>query len=97
MKPLLASGSPMRSLMMPMTISSDTSAPDSITAFALSPIGVRDATAARSMSPVDSCGTPRLRTRRVRLRALARARRSEQNQPHRFRPFNLALRISPSY
>ena len=54
MKPCLASGSSMRSLMMPTTISSETSAPDSITALALRPIGVPAATAARSMSPVES-------------------------------------------
>ncbi len=40
--------------MMPTTISSETSAPDSITALALSPIGVSALTAARSMSPVES-------------------------------------------
>ena len=97
MKPFLASGSPMRSAMMPTTISSETSAPDSITAFALRPIGVPAATAARSMSPVESCGMPYFCTSRVGLRALAGARRPEQNQPHRFLPFSLALRISPSY
>ncbi len=44
--------------MMPMTISSETRPPDSMTALALRPTGVPAATAARSMSPVESCGIP---------------------------------------
>mmetsp|Transcript_22516 Transcript_22516/g.51881 ORF Transcript_22516/g.51881 Transcript_22516/m.51881 type:complete len:204 (+) Transcript_22516:678-1289(+) len=51
-KPLLHSGAPMLSLMMPITISSETSPPASITAFAFCPISVPAATAARSRSPV---------------------------------------------
>src|SRR5882672_9670126 len=41
-------------------ISSDTSAPVSITRFAASPSGVPALTAARSMSPVEICGMPNL-------------------------------------
>ncbi len=39
-------------------MSSDTSAPLSITFFAASPSGVPALTAARSMSPVEICGMP---------------------------------------
>jgi hypothetical protein len=50
---------------MPMTISSETSPPASITALALMPTGVPAATAARSMSPVESCGMPCFATMRA--------------------------------
>ena len=39
-------------------MSSLTSAPESITFFAARPSGVPALTAARSMSPVDTCGMP---------------------------------------
>ena len=87
----------MRSSMMPTTMSSETRAPDSITALALRPIGVAAATAARSMSPVESCGMPYFSTSRVRLRPFAGAGRPEQDQPHLFLPLNFDLRIRPSY
>ena len=58
----------------------------SMIALALSPIGVPAATAARSMSPVESCGMPYFFDETCRLRSLARPRRSEQNQPHRLLP-----------
>ena len=58
MKPFFASGSAIRSAMIPMTISSETRPPASITALAFSPTGVPAATAARSMSPVDSWTMP---------------------------------------
>ena len=45
---------------------------DSMIALAWRPTGVPAATAARSMSPVESCGMPCCSTRRCRLRALAR-------------------------
>src|SRR3546814_20531137 len=51
--------------MMPDTISSDTSWPASITALALSPTGVPDLTAARNMSPVESCTMPRVSSSRL--------------------------------
>mmetsp|Transcript_5933 Transcript_5933/g.25231 ORF Transcript_5933/g.25231 Transcript_5933/m.25231 type:complete len:204 (+) Transcript_5933:183-794(+) len=60
MNPEAQSGSLMRSAMMPHTMSSVTSAPASIAALACLPTGVPAATAARSMSPVDSCGVPSL-------------------------------------
>ena len=47
---------------MPITISSETSSPDSMTAFAFSPTGVPAFTAARSMSPVETWGIPRSST-----------------------------------
>ena len=56
MKPDVQSGSLIRSAMMPHTMSSVTSAPASIAALACLPTAVPAATAARSMSPVDSCG-----------------------------------------
>src|SRR5215210_3043731 len=65
MKPFLASGSSIRSATMPITISSETSPPLSITALARCPIGVPAATAARSMSPVESCGIPNRSTMRT--------------------------------
>mmetsp|Transcript_14436 Transcript_14436/g.60227 ORF Transcript_14436/g.60227 Transcript_14436/m.60227 type:complete len:208 (+) Transcript_14436:237-860(+) len=58
MKPPWQSDSVMRSRMIPTTISSLTRPPDSITAFAFRPTSVPAETAARSMSPVESCGTP---------------------------------------
>ena len=57
-KPLAQSGWAMRSLTRPMMMSSDTSAPESITFLAARPSGVPAFTAARSMSPVDTCGMP---------------------------------------
>jgi hypothetical protein len=54
MNPWTQSSSLMRSAMMPTTISSVTSAPESIAALARMPTSVFAATAARSMSPVDS-------------------------------------------
>ena len=54
MKPASQSFSLMRSAMMPTTISSVTSAPESIAALAFLPTSVPAATAARSMSPVES-------------------------------------------
>src|SRR5690242_15462986 len=50
--------------MIAETISSDTSSPASITALALSPTSVPALTAARSMSPVESCAMPRSATSR---------------------------------
>ena len=41
-----------------MMMSSETSCPDSITAFASRPIGEPAATSARSMSPVEICAMP---------------------------------------
>src|SRR4051812_14331558 len=57
MKPDFASGSLMRSSSMPSTMSSETSLPASMTAFAWRPSGVPALTAARSRSPVEMCGT----------------------------------------
>mmetsp|Transcript_28219 Transcript_28219/g.62996 ORF Transcript_28219/g.62996 Transcript_28219/m.62996 type:complete len:221 (+) Transcript_28219:481-1143(+) len=54
--PFLQSASWMRSLMMPTTTSSPTSLPAFMSALALSPMAVLAPTAARSMSPVESCG-----------------------------------------
>src|SRR3989344_9222346 len=64
MMPVSGDSSSSASPMIPETISSETSSPASITALALSPIGVPALTAARSMSPVDSCFMPRSSTRR---------------------------------
>ena len=61
------------------------------------PTGVPAATAARSMSPVESCDDAVLLDEPLRLRALARARRPEQNQPHRVFPLSLAFLTRPSY
>ncbi len=58
MKPFLQSGSVMRPAITPTTRSSETSPPASITSFACLPTSVPAATAARSMSPVLSCGMP---------------------------------------
>jgi hypothetical protein len=41
-----------------MMMSSETSAPLSITCFAATPSGVPDLIAARNMSPVEICGMP---------------------------------------
>ena len=57
------SGSEMRSAMMPMTISSLTRPPSAMIFFALRPTGVPALTAARSMSPVESCGSAELARR----------------------------------
>ncbi len=46
-------------------MSSETSAPLSITCFAASPSGVPALTAARSMSPVEICGMPYARVMNV--------------------------------
>ena len=62
MKPSTQSFSLMRSAMMPTTISSVTKAPESIAALAFFPTSVPAATAARSMSPVESCGMLSLST-----------------------------------
>src|SRR5215471_14221616 len=56
--PLAQSGALSRSLTRPTMMSSDTSAPLSITFLAASPSGVPAFTAARSMSPVEICGMP---------------------------------------
>ncbi len=63
-KPRAASGSLSRSRMMPITISSSTSAPASMAALARSPSAVPRATAERSRSPVEICGTPKRVTSR---------------------------------
>mmetsp|Transcript_6531 Transcript_6531/g.20579 ORF Transcript_6531/g.20579 Transcript_6531/m.20579 type:complete len:237 (-) Transcript_6531:88-798(-) len=62
MNPWPQSASAMRSLMMPTTMSSPTRPPLSMTLLALLPTSVPAATAARSMSPVLSCGAPSLST-----------------------------------
>ena len=54
-------------------------------------------TAARSMSPVESCGRPRCLRQDLCLRALAGARRSEQNQIQRRAPRSFAFLMRPSY
>ena len=58
MKPFAASGCSTRWPSMRMMMSSDTSCPASITAFASRPIGEPAATSARSMSPVEICAMP---------------------------------------
>mmetsp|Transcript_14054 Transcript_14054/g.46875 ORF Transcript_14054/g.46875 Transcript_14054/m.46875 type:complete len:206 (+) Transcript_14054:357-974(+) len=58
MKPFAQSAARMRSSMMPITSASETSSPRFITLSASTPTGVPSATAARSMSPVESCGVP---------------------------------------
>ena len=83
--------------MMPTTISSETSAPDSITALALRPIGVP---AFDGGAQHVACGELRdavLLDQPRRLRAFAGAGRPEQYQPHLFLPLNFALRIRLSY
>mmetsp|Transcript_14053 Transcript_14053/g.46870 ORF Transcript_14053/g.46870 Transcript_14053/m.46870 type:complete len:235 (+) Transcript_14053:201-905(+) len=60
--PCSQSDSVMRSLMMPTTMSSETSPPACMIAAACLPTSVPAATAARSMSPVESCGAPNLAT-----------------------------------
>src|SRR5882672_4184727 len=64
-QPRLQSGCFSRSLTRPMMMSSDTSAPASITFFAARPSGVPAFTAARSMSPVEICGMPKCLVRYV--------------------------------
>ena len=64
MKPRAASGRLKRSRIRPSTMSSETSWPASITALALRPSSVPRATASRSRSPEDTCGTPYLACRR---------------------------------
>ena len=86
MKPFRASGSPMRSAMMPTTISSETSAPDSMTAFALSPIGVSACHRRAQHVPGRKLGNAILLHQSRRLCALPRAWRPEQYQPHRLPP-----------
>src|SRR6188472_1907907 len=61
LEPMASSRSPISAL----TIASLTSSPASITAFALRPTGVPWATAARSMSPVESWTIPRVSSRRA--------------------------------
>jgi hypothetical protein len=58
MNPNRQSGSLMRSRMIPTTISSLTSPPAFMTASAFFPTSVPAETAARNMSPVESCGMP---------------------------------------
>ena len=58
MKPRLASGWSIRSDTMPTTTSSGTSSPRAMMSRAFTPIGVPAATAARNMSPVESCTMP---------------------------------------
>ena len=65
--------------------------------FAFWPIGVPALIAARSMSPVESCDDPVLLDEPLRLGALARAGRPEQDQPHRRRPLSFDFLTSPSY
>ena len=60
--PLEQSLSSILSLMMPTTISSPTSPPASMTAFAFWPTSLPAATAALNMSPVESWGAPSLST-----------------------------------
>ena len=55
----------MRSATMPTTISSETRSPRSMTSFAFRPTGEPDATAERSISPVESCGMPYRSTMRA--------------------------------
>ena len=64
-------------------------------ALARLPTGVPAATAARSMSPVESCDDAVLRDQPLRLRALARAGRPEQDQPHRVRPLSFDFLTRP--
>mmetsp|Transcript_41188 Transcript_41188/g.89754 ORF Transcript_41188/g.89754 Transcript_41188/m.89754 type:complete len:202 (+) Transcript_41188:548-1153(+) len=61
-KPPSQSGCAILSLMMPITTSSVTRAPESIASLAFSPTSVPAATASRNMSPVESCGNPVFRT-----------------------------------
>mmetsp|Transcript_95271 Transcript_95271/g.275329 ORF Transcript_95271/g.275329 Transcript_95271/m.275329 type:complete len:216 (-) Transcript_95271:17-664(-) len=61
-KPFAQSGFAILSAIMPQTISSETRPPDSMTAFACFPTSVPSATAARSISPVLSCGAPTFST-----------------------------------
>src|SRR3954470_6670168 len=65
MKPRAMSGSSRRAERRLSTISSETSSPAAITAFALRPISVPAATAALSMSPVESWTIARCSTRRL--------------------------------
>ena len=65
-----------------MMMSSETSAPLSITFFAARPSGVPAFTAARSMSPVEICGMPNASVMKVGLGAFAGAGRAEQDQSH---------------
>jgi hypothetical protein len=74
-----------------------TSAPRAMMSLACRPTGVPAFTAARSMSPVESCTMPYLR-RALGLRALARPRRAQQNQLIGLGvPFSFDLLIRPSY
>src|SRR5438309_4921696 len=59
MKPRRTSSASSRSDRMPLTISSETSAPEAITALAWRPIRVPAETAARNMSPIETWTMPR--------------------------------------
>mmetsp|Transcript_44239 Transcript_44239/g.116261 ORF Transcript_44239/g.116261 Transcript_44239/m.116261 type:complete len:210 (-) Transcript_44239:101-730(-) len=60
--PFAQSSSLMRSRIIDTTSSSETRPPEAITSFACMPTSEPAATAARSMSPVDSCGISRVST-----------------------------------
>ena len=95
-KPLAQSGWAMRSLTRPMMMSSLTRPPESITFLAAMPSGVPALTAARSMSPVEICGMPYLLADEGGLRALAGARRAQQDQSHRISVM-CSSRVAASY
>ena len=78
--PSRASASPIRSMIMPTITSSGTSSPASMYRLASMPSSVPSATCARSMSPVEMCGSAEVLAQALGLRALARARRAEQDQ-----------------
>ena len=63
-------------------MSSLTSAPESITFLAARPSGVPALTAARSMSPVEICGMPKLLADERGLRSLAGAGGAQQDESH---------------
>ena len=90
--PSAASGSASRSRTMLMVTSSGTSSPASMYRLASTPSGVPWATLARKMSPVEIFGHGEVRGDELRLGALARARRANQNQSHLPQePFVVAL------
>ncbi len=67
---------------MPRMTESGTSSPRSMHPFASRPSGVPARTAARRTSPVANVGTPQIAGEQRRLRSLARARLTEQNDDH---------------
>ena len=98
MKPRRASSSSMRSATMPTTMSSDTSAPESITAFALQADRRAGADGGAQHVARRELRDAMLGDEACRLRPLPRSRRPKENEPHqRLLPFSLDLRTRPSY